>query len=74
LSITYLILGSEGDITINVHRSSREVPVIEMKLEFPRPIFEKYSNTNFHENPFSRSEVVHSDGRTDIYADRHNES
>ena len=45
-----------------------------MKLEFPRPILEKYSNTIFHENPFSGSEVVHSDGRTDIYADRYDEA
>jgi hypothetical protein len=74
LSVTYLILSIEGDIIINVHRSSRKVPVIEMKLDFPRPIFEKYSNINFHENPFRKREVVHSDGPTDIYADRHNEA
>jgi hypothetical protein len=28
-----------------------------MKLEFPRPIFEKYSNIKFHENWFSLSRV-----------------
>jgi len=54
--------------------SSRKVPVIEMKLEFPLPILEKYSNINFHEKPFSMSEDVHSDLRTDIYADRHKEA
>jgi hypothetical protein len=31
-----------------------------MKLEFP--IFEKYSNTKFRENPFNRSEVVSGGG------------
>jgi len=29
-----------------------------MKLEFSRQIFEKYSNTEFHENPSSGSPVV----------------
>jgi len=29
-----------------------------MKLEFSRQIFEKYSNTKFHENPTSGSRVV----------------
>jgi hypothetical protein len=31
---------------------------IFMKLGFSRQIFEKYSNTKFHENPSSRSRVV----------------
>ena len=31
---------------------------ILMELEFPRQIFEKYSNIKFHENPFSGSRVV----------------
>jgi hypothetical protein len=38
------------------------------KLELFRQIFEKYSNTKFHENPSSGSQVVpcgHMDGRTD---------
>jgi hypothetical protein len=29
-----------------------------MKVEFSRQIFDKYSNVNFHENPFSRSRVI----------------
>jgi len=29
-----------------------------MKLEFSQQIFENYSNTKFHENPFSGSQVV----------------
>jgi hypothetical protein len=29
-----------------------------MKLEFSQQIFEKYSNLNFHENPFSGIQVV----------------
>jgi len=31
---------------------------ILIKLEFSRQIFEKYSNTKFHENPSSGSRVV----------------
>jgi len=45
-----------------------------MKLQFPRQIFEKYSNVIFHENPLSRSRFVlfgwidgRTDGRTDIW-------
>ena len=39
-----------------------------MKLEFSRHIFEKYSNINFHENPFIGTHVVflRSNGRTDM--------
>jgi hypothetical protein len=36
-----------------------------MKLEFFRQIFEKSSNTKFHENPSSGSRVVQC-GRTDM--------
>jgi hypothetical protein len=40
------------------------------KLEFPRQIFEKYSNIKFHENPSSGSRVVPcgqmDGGRTDM--------
>jgi hypothetical protein len=35
-----------------------------MNLEFPRQIFEKYSNTKFNENPSCGSRVVPR-GRTD---------
>jgi hypothetical protein len=37
-----------------------------MKLELLGQIFEKYSNTKFHENPFSGSRVFHADGRADM--------
>jgi len=40
-----------------------------MKFEFPRKIFEKYSNIKFYENPTSESRVVpcrHRDGRTEM--------
>jgi len=37
-----------------------------MKLEFCRQIFENYSNTKFNENPFSGSELVHAERRTDM--------
>ena len=36
-----------------------------MKLEFSWQIFEKYSKTKFHENPFGGSSVV-TDGQTDM--------
>ena len=74
MPVTSLILTIQRDIVINVHRSSCKAPINEMKPEFPRTIFEKYSNTKFHEHPFSRSQLVHSDGGTDRYADRHNEA
>ena len=40
-----------------------------MELESSGKIFEKYSNTNFYENPTSESRVVpcgHRDGRTEM--------
>ena len=40
-----------------------------MKLEFSRPMFEKHSNTEFHENPSSGSRVVPF-GRTYVRTDR----
>jgi len=46
---------------------------ILMKLEFSRQFFEKYSNINFHKNPFSGRRLVpcgdrdgRTDGRTDM--------
>jgi len=39
-----------------------------MKLEFSGPIFEKYSNIKFHENPSIGSQIVsfgHLNGQTD---------
>ena len=36
-----------------------------MKLQFPQQIFEKLSNNEFHEDPFSGSRVVPC-GRTDV--------
>jgi hypothetical protein len=41
-----------------------------MKLEFSRQIFEKYSATKFHENPFSGSWLVVAEGQTDRQTDR----
>jgi dephospho-CoA kinase len=35
-----------------------------MKTEFPRQVFEKYSNVKFHEEPYSGSRVV-PNGQTD---------
>ena len=51
----FLILGRiQRYIIIIVHTSSCKVPVILasliIKLEFSGQIFEKYSNTKFHEN------------------------
>jgi len=46
----------------NIYWSSCEVSfilfTILMKLEFPRQIFDKYSNIQFHENPSSGSRVA----------------
>jgi hypothetical protein len=41
-----------------------------MKLEFSRQIFQRYSNTKFHENPSSRSRVVLC-GQTDGHDEAH---
>ena len=42
------------------------------KLEFSEQIFEKYSNFQFHENPFSGSQgpCLRMDGQTDRQVDR----
>jgi hypothetical protein len=40
-----------------------------MKLEFPRPNFEKFSNVKFYENPSSVSRAVPGDARTDRQTD-----
>jgi hypothetical protein len=40
-----------------------------MKLEFSGQRFEKYSNIEFHENPFSGCRVFLADGRTDRQRD-----
>jgi len=36
-----------------------------MKLKFSRQIFEKYSSTEFHENPSVTDKLFLADGRTD---------
>jgi len=51
-------------------QSTRYSCQILIKLPFFLHIFEKYSNTKFHENPFRESRVVHADERTD----RHDEA
>jgi len=54
----------------NTQWSSCIVPLILVRFnEGSGQIFEKYSNTKFHENPYSRSGVVHADGRTDGQTD-----
>jgi hypothetical protein len=40
-----------------------------MKFDFSRPIFEKYANIKFHENPFSGNTAVPY-GRTDSRTDK----
>jgi len=49
-----------------------------MNLEFPQRIFEKYSNINYHENPFIGSRVIpcerRTGGRTDRQISRHDEA
>ena len=61
-SETFLVLRrTERDITINVHRSSCEVPVILSDFNETwifRLIFEKSSNIKFNGNPSSGSRVV----------------
>jgi hypothetical protein len=37
-----------------------------MKFEFPRLIFEKGSNTKFHQTPSTKVELLNADGRTDM--------
>jgi hypothetical protein len=61
LSQTFLILRRiERDRIINVYWCSCKVILVKilMKLDFPRQIYEKYSNIKFHENPSSGSWVV----------------
>ena len=48
-----------------------------MKVEFPRQIFEKQSNDEFHATQPSESRVVargQTDGRTDVQTDRHDKA
>jgi hypothetical protein len=37
-----------------------------IKFVFPRQIFEKFSNSKFHENPPMGAELFHADGQTDV--------
>jgi hypothetical protein len=73
LAEKFLILRKiQLDIIINAQISSRKVLVILVRLwwnpEFSRQIFEKYSNTKFHENPSSGSRVLRgrTEGQTDM--------
>jgi len=50
---------------IGLHESTVYSCQILIKLEFSRYIFEKYSNINFHENPYSDSRFVPR-GQTDM--------
>jgi hypothetical protein len=50
---------------------------ILMKLELSQQVFEKYSNTNFHENSSTRSRVVICEPtyrQTEVETDRHDEA
>jgi hypothetical protein len=59
LSETFLIIRrNERDVITNVHRASGAVDVIVVKFEFSQQIFEKCSNTKFHENPSRGGQVV----------------
>jgi hypothetical protein len=41
-----------------------------MKLEFYRPVVDKYSNIKFNKNLPVGAELFHADGRTDEQADK----
>jgi len=74
MSGTFLILRlNEQDIIINARMYSIKVPandvIFLIKLQYFRPIFEKYSNAEFHEIPSSGSEFVPcgwTDGQADM--------
>jgi hypothetical protein len=54
---------------ISLHVNTRSSYQIIKNLEFSRPFFEKYSNIELNENPFSGSRVVpcgRTDGRTEM--------
>jgi hypothetical protein len=69
LEIFLVLRRNRGDNVKNAETSSCTALVIFvgflMKLEFSRQIFEKVSNTTFHQNPSSGSRVVPC-GRTDM--------
>ena len=61
----------------NVYWPSRKISIILVRfywnLNFPRQIFEKFSNIKFHENSSSAIRVVQC-GRADGQTDRHDEA
>ena len=57
-------------MSIDLHVKYRYCCQILMELEFSRHIFEKFSHTQFHENPSSGSRVVPC-GRTDTHDEAH---
>jgi hypothetical protein len=69
-------MNNSAEFITNVHRSSYKISYscqILMKLEFPRQIFEKSSNTNYHKKSFSRNPIFlrsQTDGRMDRQTDR----
>ena len=64
LSSTFLTVRSTERDIVSVNWSSRGAPLLLAELGFFRQIFEKYSNTNFHENVSRGSRIVPY-GRTD---------
>ena len=71
----YILRRIQRDIVKNVGKSSCKIPFIfvRFKWKFPRQLFEKYWNINFHEKPSSGRRVVacgRMDGRTNGRTDR----
>ena len=67
---TFLILiGTQRDVIINVHRSSRKVPAITVRLQSNFNILDRHSKilqiSNFMKIRLVGAELLHGDGRTD---------
>jgi len=58
---------------VAIHVTCRYSCQTLMKLEFPRQIFDNYSNINFHDRPV-RAEFYPLDRQTDRRADRHDDN
>ena len=68
----FLSLRNEQDITVNVGRSSCQVPVILVRLKYNLNFldrYSRYSNIKFHENKSSKNQAVpcrRADGQKDV--------